>query len=897
MERTATRREIPWWKGERHWLLAAGLLLALAARPAAAAFVVTTTADSGAGSLRDAITSANGAAGADEITFNLTGCPCTITLASTLTITDTLTITGPGASQLALDGNNAVQPILVTGMPALTLSDLTVQHGSSAGTGGGISTPADLVLTRVTLQNNLAATYGGGAWVGGTTTVTDSRFVGNTATQFDGGGLYATGALTVTGSEFIGNTTSTKKGYGGGGGLIAFNGTTISGTLFRGNTSADWGGGAYVANFADPAAVTTYTDDQFRANTAQMGGGGGLFSWFPTALVNVELSDNSATLHGGGVYGGYAGTYPLTVTGGLVQRNTAPGGAGIYSDHTITIDGTEIADNVSSNGNGGAAWSPHDVSVANATITDNIVLTGGNSGGVDTASNFTCTNSTFTGNRTLTGSGGGSGTGGTATITGCRYAGNIAANLGGGAFVIGGATVTSTQFESNTAIGNWGGGLFADQATTIQDGTFLQNASRYAGGGAAVQSSTLHVVGGSFEGNGATTGGYGGAIYCGGPTLTVDGGTFTGNTSDFVGGALAATQAVAVTGALFSGNVADADGGAIWAGTDLDLEQSQCIANQAARGGGVFHSGGAGTIGNTLFARNHATSAQGEALALVPGSTDAIKFVTIATSPTPAAGAAIWVGGGTVQLQNSIVAAHAQGVLADAGTVAADYDLFFGNTIDVQGIGASNDHPVFGDPRFVDPTHDDYHLMLGSPAIDVGPAIGVTVDFDGDMRPQGIAYDLGYDEFVLATTTTSSSTTSTSTTSTSTTSSSTSTTIPCPAPGFPGLRCQLDLVSPADVCTSPPLPLALQLYLSGKLSAARGMLQTAALRQANGAPAAAVARLLSSADRQLAAILKKTAKAAKVHGKKPAAVSAACAQSVEQQIGDVRQRLTALRGG
>ena len=58
----------------------------------AATFNVTTLADAGAGSLRDAITQANAAAGADTITFGVTG---TINLASTLPdITGAVTITG-----------------------------------------------------------------------------------------------------------------------------------------------------------------------------------------------------------------------------------------------------------------------------------------------------------------------------------------------------------------------------------------------------------------------------------------------------------------------------------------------------------------------------------------------------------------------------------------------------------------------------------------------------------------------------------------------------------------------------------------------------------------------------------------------------------------------------------
>ena len=71
-------------------------LIAGASCANAATFTVTTLADNGAGSLRDAIAKANQATGADAIAFQagLTG---TITLTGgDLAITDSLTLTGPG---------------------------------------------------------------------------------------------------------------------------------------------------------------------------------------------------------------------------------------------------------------------------------------------------------------------------------------------------------------------------------------------------------------------------------------------------------------------------------------------------------------------------------------------------------------------------------------------------------------------------------------------------------------------------------------------------------------------------------------------------------------------------------------------------------------------------------
>jgi hypothetical protein len=52
------------------------------------------------------------------------------------------------------------------------------------------------------------------------------------------------------------------------------------------------------------------------------------------------------------------------------------------------------------------------------------------------------------------------------------------------------------------------------------------------------------------------------------------------------------------------------------------------------------------------------------------------------------------------------------------------------------------------DPRFVNAAGRDFHLMMGSPAIDAAdPAATVNTDYDGTTRPQGAARDLGAFEY------------------------------------------------------------------------------------------------------------------------------------------------------
>ena len=77
-------------------------------------------------------------------------------------------------------------------------------------------------------------------------------------------------------------------------------------------------------------------------------------------------------------------------------------------------------------------------------------------------------------------------------------------------------------------------------------------------------------------------------------------------------------------------------------------------------------------------------------------------------------------------------------------TVANRNNLVFGNGSDMFTPGPGT---VFGDPLFIDPSHGNYHLKPGSPAIDAGDDGAVpsdlAADLDGNPRIQGTHVDLG----------------------------------------------------------------------------------------------------------------------------------------------------------
>jgi hypothetical protein len=154
---------------------------------------------------------------------------------------------------------------------------------------------------------------------------------------------------------------------------------------------------------------------------------------------------------------------------------------------------------------------------------------------------------------------------------------------------------------------------------------------------------------------------------------------------------------------------------------------------------------GDGRIVNSLFARNVALDSAGMAMHLLPTGTLQILFTTVA-APQLTTGDAVRVDSGNVTLKDTIITHHAIGLNRLGGNVFEDYNLFFGNSIGKFGTITGGTHDVSGDPLFVDPNVDNYHLKSGSAAIDAGTDTGVYTDIDGQTRPQDMGFDIGFDE-------------------------------------------------------------------------------------------------------------------------------------------------------
>lgn len=186
----------------------------------------------------------------------------------------------------------------------------------------------------------------------------------------------------------------------------------------------------------------------------------------------------------------------------------------------------------------------------------------------------------------------------------------------------------------------------------------------------------------------------------------------------------------------------------------LNLVDTEFISNSAAYDGGglYFFAEDNARIVNSVFAHN-TTNDDGAALFLYStGGRIEVLHTTIADSASnPRQGIFVWAG--SIGITNTIVANHAVGIERSfhAG-VYEDYNLFYANTINVSGTVTGGTHDVIGNPHFVDPVNDDYHIAPLSAAIDAGVDAGVYIDLDGNMRPFGGGFDIGAYEPAFATT-------------------------------------------------------------------------------------------------------------------------------------------------
>ena len=205
-------------------------------------------------SLRETIEMSNFLPGQQTITFaqGLTG---SLVLNGTeLSITDSVIIDGPGADQLAIDGDSISRIFNITASGTTKINGLTLTGGYAPSTNGGainFSGDGDLFVDAISIHDNTAGASGGGLMVftNGSVVVRNSTISNNTAagevlTSNGAGARFAKGTIHVLNSTISGNTATGTNANGGG--IIINTPVTVAitnSTIV--NNSAHTGGGIH----------------------------------------------------------------------------------------------------------------------------------------------------------------------------------------------------------------------------------------------------------------------------------------------------------------------------------------------------------------------------------------------------------------------------------------------------------------------------------------------------------------------------------------------------------------------------------------------------------------------------------------------------------------------------
>ena len=259
---------------------------------------VVNTNDSGAGSLRQAVTDASAnASGVDTIGF-APGGTGTINLQSALPPVDNIDISGPGAEQLIVrrDAAGDFRIFEVNSGPG-RIAGLTAANGST-GSGGAILNTGNLTLEHVALVDNTASF--GAIANGGPLTVSDSTISGN-----DADGIHTSfGRVTLVrvtlsdngGAGMVSGTTSTIRAStiagNAGPGVVNSGQATLDRVLIANNEGAASGGGGGV-NSSGPLTVRNSTITGNTAPTNGTYGSGGIFTSAPTTIENSTIAANT----------------------------------------------------------------------------------------------------------------------------------------------------------------------------------------------------------------------------------------------------------------------------------------------------------------------------------------------------------------------------------------------------------------------------------------------------------------------------------------------------------------------------------------------------------------------------------------------------------------------------
>lgn len=458
--------------------------------------------------------------------------------------------------------------------------------------------------------------------------------------------------------------------------------------------------------------------------------GGGIYIISSTAVIsNNDIISNAAGI-GGGILIRASDSWVYSNT---ISNNTAGKGGGvhfIYSDAIIESNTVSGHMDVALGGGLGAEFSK--LTIVNNHITNNEALRGG---GIHISYYSDGT-----------------------SMIGNTISDNSGKTEGGGIYIgvsdditIKNNTITSNTL-SNDDYGNGGGIYIEANPFTITQNTISYNDNSFNfagyGGGIYINAGNGLINENLIAYNKATRNG-GGIYFPYNSGGVISDNIFLSNTAEEGGGIY--LVAGNVLDNIFDSNSAVFGGGIFIGGTN-SIENNILINNTAINGGGAY------IIGNSTFVNNIITNNQAEDKgAGIRVFETTAHFIHNTLARNEGGDAGLSIGGGFPEssafLTDTIIVSHTVGVIVYPGffqDFASLEATLWGNDINWAGAGTITTGTInlYGDPAFLDPANDDYHLSSNSIAIDAGIDAGVTTDLDGDLRPFEAGFDLGADEWI-----------------------------------------------------------------------------------------------------------------------------------------------------
>jgi hypothetical protein len=323
---------------------------------------VTNTNDSGPGSLRQALADANDG---DMIEFAVTG---TIGLTSgELLVAKNITISGPGAENLAVNGNNQSRVFHIASGETVTISGLTITNGHVSDSGGGIyNDHAVLILNDCTISDNSATgNLGGGIHNDGKNIGHATLQINNSLITNNSGGIYndalqaGTATLVINYSTLSNNNNGDAINNDGWSCIFCGNGTTS--VQITNSSIIDNPGGAIYSDTGRQNCGGSCPITVSITNSTISGNGGGVHN---STLSDTVVSNSTISDNGSGIYndnGALAtSVYNTTMSNNGVEIrnfnapvvvamshtifNVSPGGHSILNDFgTVTSYGYNVS--------------------------------------------------------------------------------------------------------------------------------------------------------------------------------------------------------------------------------------------------------------------------------------------------------------------------------------------------------------------------------------------------------------------------------------------------------------------------------------------------------------------------------------------------------------------------